>query len=118
MNEQEYRERIENAVELLLSAPPFPDRENIHFVKVIRAHYDTVKGFLDKGFSFEQVRRGLEKGGFLPARSKTNSLRQAYYRETARRKRMIEAGHDPAPWDKKTNSHGGEIQNEAASRKL
>jgi hypothetical protein len=116
LNEQEYQERIQRAVELLLSEPQFPNRENIPFIKAVRTYYSTLKSWLDEGFSFEQILRSLEREGFLPQNSKTNSLRQAYYRETARRKKAIEAGYDPAPWDKKTNQQGDEVQNDAALR--
>jgi hypothetical protein len=116
VNEQEYQKRIQEALESLLDEPPFPNRENIPFIKFVRTYYSAVAGLLEKGFSFEQIRVGFEGGGFLPVGSKTNSLRQAYYRETARRKRVADAGYDPAPWDKKTNSQSGEIQDEATNR--
>jgi hypothetical protein len=109
MNDPEYTEKVKRALDMLRSEPPFPDRENIHFIRTTRTHYEEIDGLLNEGFTFEQVRDGFEKFGFLPEGSKANSLRQAYYRETRRRNKAKAEGRDPAPWSKKANLRNGTV---------
>ena len=118
MNNDEIRRRVQKVAELLLKEPPFPNREGIYFIRIVRWHYETIKELLDEGFSFEQLRAACEETGYLPKGSRTNSLRQAYYRETARRKKLESKGIEPAPWNKKRTGGDEEVHNNVTEQNL
>ena len=102
-SEEEEKQRIKEIIEQIRSEPFFNDREDIHFIKVVRTDYEEIEACRKRGIPFDQLRIVLEALEKLPRNSKTASLRQAYYRETQRRKAQIEEGLDPAPWSKHKN---------------
>lgn len=78
---------IAKADALLEKEQPCGRQGTCMYSQVSKSAFESVSRARTDGFSFVQICDVFEKVGLLPGNSRSNSLRQAFYREAARRKR-------------------------------
>jgi hypothetical protein len=93
------REAIEEAVQRLTEEDEFLDSAVPYlYARTVRAAFEQIRSFREKGVSFIRICRSFALSGLLPKNASPHSFRSAYYREAARREKLgLDAQADSKP---------------------